>query len=266
MIPTKSVSASALTTTGCKVNGAQGIQIEKLNKSFGKRSVIENMDLSVEPGSFISIVGPSGCGKSTLLRLMAGLESASSGSVKLTLSDAPSSFVFQEPNLLAWRTVYENVHLPFELNHAFKNLPDEERKNKVLAALQKVHLTEAQHLFPHQLSGGMKMRVSLARALVNSPKLLLMDEPFAALDESTRFEMQNQLHELWHSERMTVVFVTHSLFESAFLSERVVMLKGQGAPIVFDQKLALPERRQEHLRTSEGFNKIVEGLSERLRA
>lgn len=248
------------------MSDTQGIRIEKLNKTFGDRSVIENMDLVVEPGSFISIVGPSGCGKSTLLRLMAGLDSASSGSVSLTEPKAPASFVFQDPNLLAWRTVYENVYLPFELNHTFKSLPKEERHCKVLSALEKVHLTDAQHLFPHQLSGGMKMRVSLARALVNSPKLLLMDEPFAALDESTRFEMQNQLHQLWLSERMTVVFVTHSLFESAFLSERVVMLKGAGAQIAYDQILPLPKQRQETLRTSESFNKIVEGLSERLRA
>lgn len=246
---------------------ALGIHLEKLNKSFPKKSVIENMDLTIEAGSFVSIVGPSGCGKSTLLRLIAGLEKPTSGTLKIS-SDNPrgSSFVFQDPNLLAWRSVYENVHLPFELNHAFKAVPASERRARVLAALKKVHLEDSQDLFPHELSGGMKMRVSLARALVSSPRLLLMDEPFAALDESTRFEMQNQLHELWHTEHMTVVFVTHSLFESAFLAERVVMLKGQGAQIALDQKLSLPTKRTEALRTSEAFNKIVEGLSERLRA
>ncbi|WP_374001853.1 ABC transporter ATP-binding protein [Bdellovibrio bacteriovorus] len=246
---------------------AVGIQIENLHKEFADKRVIENLNLNIEAGSFVSIVGPSGCGKSTLLRLIAGLETPSAGTLKKTSEkELNFSFVFQDPNLLAWRTVYENVRLPFELNDQLKKLPADKQDKRIVESLKKVHLDESQDLFPHQLSGGMKMRVSLARALVNSPRLLLMDEPFAALDESTRFEMQRELHSLWQKERMTVVFVTHSLFESTFLSERIIMLKGVGARVVLDQKLALPATREESLRTTEAFNKIVEGLSERLRA
>lgn len=246
---------------------AVGIQIENLHKEFAEKRVIENLNLNIEAGSFVSIVGPSGCGKSTLLRLIAGLETPSAGTLKkASEKELNFSFVFQDPNLLAWRTVYENVRLPFELNDQLKKLSADEQDKRIVESLKKVHLDESQDLFPHQLSGGMKMRVSLARALVNSPRLLLMDEPFAALDESTRFEMQRELHSLWQKERMTVVFVTHSLFESTFLSERIIMLKGVGAPVVLDQKLALPATREESLRTTEAFNKIVEGLSERLRA
>lgn len=246
---------------------AVGIQIENLHKEFADKRVIENLNLNIEAGSFVSIVGPSGCGKSTLLRLIAGLETPSAGTLKKTSEkELNFSFVFQDPNLLAWRTVYENVRLPFELNDQLKKLSADEQDKRIVESLKKVHLDESQDLFPHQLSGGMKMRVSLARALVNSPRLLLMDEPFAALDESTRFEMQRELHSLWQKERMTVVFVTHSLFESTFLSERIIMLKGVGARVVLDQKLALPATREESLRTTEAFNKIVEGLSERLRA
>ncbi|UXR63522.1 ABC transporter ATP-binding protein [Bdellovibrio bacteriovorus] len=244
-----------------------GIRIEKLHKDFSQKKVIENLNLDIAPGSFVSVVGPSGCGKSTLLRLVAELETPSSGTIQKDSGDATNfSFVFQDPNLLAWRTVYENVRLPFELSKSLQVLSPQEQHKRISAALTKVHLQDSQNLFPHQLSGGMKMRVSLARALVNSPQLLLMDEPFAALDESTRFEMQRELHTLWQKERMTVIFVTHSLFESAFLSERIIMLKGAGAQIVLDQKLTLPQVREESLRTTEAFNKIVAGLSERLRA
>lgn len=243
-----------------------GIRIKDLGKSFAKREVIKDLNLDIEPGSFVSVVGPSGCGKSTLLRLMAGLEKPTSGEVSLSPAAKRSfSFVFQEANLLPWRSVFENVFLPFELNSAFKNVPVEEKTSRVMAALKKVKLDESAKLFPHQLSGGMKMRVSLARALVSSPRLLLMDEPFAALDENTRFEMQNQLLELWKNEKMTVVFVTHSLFESTYLSERIIMLKGAGAEKVLDQKLDLPKNRTEELRTSEDFNRIVRSISERLK-
>ncbi|MGZ3775057.1 MAG: ABC transporter ATP-binding protein [Pseudobdellovibrionaceae bacterium] len=249
------------------MNQALGIHIENLYKSFPKRSVIENLNLDIEPGSFISIVGPSGCGKSTLLRLIAGLDIVTKGKLDLfpSLPARSISFVFQEPNLLSWRTVAENVGLPFELLPELKKVSTEEKNALINSALKKVKLDEAISLFPHELSGGMKMRVSLARALVNSPKLLLMDEPFAALDENIRFEMQNQLRELWLKEKITVIFVTHSLYEAAFLSERIIMLKGFGAEKVLDQKLNLPSLRNEDLRTSESFNAIIKELSVRLR-
>ncbi len=245
---------------------ALGIRIQNLFKSFPKRDVIQGLNLNIEPGSFVSIVGPSGCGKSTLLRLIAGLESPTQGELQLSPQPPSSfSFVFQEPNLLAWRTVYENVALPFELSGALKLISEEDKHTRIMNSLKKVKLEEAVSLFPHELSGGMKMRVSLARALVSSPQLLLMDEPFAALDENTRFEMQNQLHQLWQEERMTILFVTHSLFESTYLAQRILMLKGEGAKLALDHKVDLPFERTEELRTSESLNRIVRLLSERLR-
>lgn len=246
---------------------ALGIHIKNLSKSFPKRSVIRDLNLDIEPGSFISIIGPSGCGKSTLLRLIADLVPITSGKLHITPADPtkPISFVFQDANLLPWRTVRENVALPFELNPSLQKITPNTKNGLILDALKKVKLDESASLFPHELSGGMKMRVSLARALVNSPRLLLMDEPFAALDENTRFEMQDQLRELWLKEKMTVVFVTHSLYEAVFLSERVIMLKGAGAQKVLDQTLSLPTVRTEDLRTSESFNAIVREISARLK-
>lgn len=247
--------------------GALGIHLQNLNKSFPKRSVIKGLNIDIEPGSFVSIIGPSGCGKSTLLRLMAGLDSPTSGKLEIVPVDHAKtiSFVFQEANLLPWRTVAENVALPFELNPSLAAINSSRKEDLIGEALEKVRLKESAHLFPHEISGGMKMRVSLARALVNSPRLLLMDEPFAALDENTRFEMQDQLRELWQKEKMTVVFVTHSLFEAAFLSERVIMLKGVGAKKVLDEKLHLPNLRDETLRTSETFNLVVRDLSRKFK-
>ncbi|WP_374030215.1 ABC transporter ATP-binding protein [Bdellovibrio bacteriovorus] len=244
---------------------ALGIRIQNLHKKFAQRQVIENLSLEIAPGSFVSVVGPSGCGKSTLLRLIAGLEKPTNGEVSLSPASANFSFVFQDANLLPWRTVAENVSLPFELDSKLQQISQAEKNKRVRAALEKVKLEHFESAFPHELSGGMKMRVSLARALVSSPRLLLMDEPFAALDENTRFEMQNQLRELWLQEKMTVVFVTHSLFESTYLAERIIMLKAPGAQKTLDQKIELPSQRSEDLRTSEDLNKIVKELSMRLR-
>lgn len=238
------------------------IHIKNLSKAFQGRDVIESFNLTLEAGSFTSVVGPSGCGKSTLLRLIAGLDKATKGEVSLPASLKSSvSFVFQDANLLAWRTAFENVHLPLELHPQLKDLSESEKTQRVQDALAKVQLRGFEHLFPHELSGGMKMRVSIARALVASPKLLLLDEPFAALDEVTRFEMQNQLLSLWKKEQLTIVFVTHSLFEAAYISERIIMLKGPGAKIASDKKVDLPKERTEDLRTSEALNKIVRELS-----
>lgn len=238
---------------------AVGVNIEGVSKVFPKRSVINNLNLSVKPGSFISIVGPSGCGKSTLLRLIAGLEFPSTGQISILPQPSnPLGFVFQEPTLLPWLTVAENVALPLRLAKS-------ESTELIEETLKKVKLISSSSLFPHELSGGMKMRVSLARALVHKPKLLLMDEPFAALDENTRFEMQNQLLELWKKENLTVIFVTHSLFEAVFLSQRIIMLKDEGAKIVLDQDIPLPTDRTEDLRTSESLNSIVRDISMRLK-
>lgn len=234
------------------------IEIKDLEKSFGSKVVLKNLNLSIQEGSFISILGSSGCGKSTLLRLIAGLESPTSGDVTNFLS--PVSYVFQGANLLTWRTALENVLLPYEIDKALN--PD--TQNRALQALEKVHLKEAANLFPHELSGGMQMRVSLARALVTQPKVLLLDEPFASLDELTRFEMQKQLLDLWQKEKMTIIFVTHSFSEAAFLSERIVMLKAPGC-ISMDLAIDYTGKRDDSLRTSAELNETVRKLSEELR-
>ncbi len=181
------------------------------------------LDLDVAKGEFVSLLGPSGCGKSTALRLIAGLNAPTSGTVGVShrsgeLRAADSiGFVFQEPTLMPWTSVRENVRLPLKLSHT----PKAEADARVGDALAQVGLTEFADAYPRELSGGMKMRVSLARALVTDPDILLMDEPFAALDEITRFRLNNDLLSLWRNLRKTVIFVTHSVFESVYLSQRV---------------------------------------------
>lgn len=240
-----------------------GVHLENLKKSFGSKEVIRNLNLQIEQGSFISLVGPSGCGKSTVLRLIAGLENPTSGLVEIDEDHAQNfGFVFQDANLLPWKTVAENVALPFELSPLLKGTAKSEIDRRTLDVLSKVKMTDSKDLFPHQLSGGMKMRVSLARALIGKPQMLLMDEPFAALDEFTRNEMQVQLRDLWQQEKLTVIFVTHSLLESAFLADRVVLLKGPDGQIAMDKKLNLPMKRDDNLRTSAEFNQIVKEISE----
>lgn len=209
-------------------------------------AVIESMDLSIDGGEFIAILGPSGCGKSTLLRLIAHLDEPTSGSIATDpVGDRfQTAFVFQDPCLLPWRTVLENAALPLELRGVSKS----ERHKQAQSALEQVGLAEAESRYPAQLSGGMKMRVSLARALVTEPRLLLLDEPFAALDEITRFHLDVQLRELWRKRGMTVVFVTHSISEAAFLANRAVVLGRRGGGIKLDHKLELPEERSNELR------------------
>ena len=223
------------------------VRLEKVRRVFQDQVVVNNLDLEVQAGEFLAILGPSGCGKSTLLRIIARLAEPDSGNVLLHPADSlyETSFVFQDAHLLPWRTVLENVALPFEL----MDFPQEEGRRKAREALAKVGLQEAETRYPAQLSGGMRMRVSLARALVSEPKLLLLDEPFAALDEITRFRLDVQLRDLWISRRMTVIFVTHSISEAAFLANRAVVLTRRGANIKLDHRLALPEARTDELRT-----------------
>jgi NitT/TauT family transport system ATP-binding protein len=209
--------------------------------------VIANFNLRIEAGEFLAILGPSGCGKSTLLRMIADLDQPSSG--RITMEPARGQFqtgyVFQDAHLLPWRNVLENAALPLELMGAGKA----ERYQKARAALEQVGLSEALDRYPSQLSGGMRMRVSLARALVTEPRLLLLDEPFAALDEITRFHLDVQLRELWRRRGMTVIFVTHSISEAAFLANRAVVLGRRGGGIKLDRRLELPEARTNDLRT-----------------
>ena len=213
------------------------------------------MDLKVRRGEFVALVGPSGCGKSTALRLVAGLSAPTEGQVRISRHDQKTrpthavGFVFQEPTLMPWTSVRENVHLPLRLSRA----PLAEAHARIDEALQRVGLSDFAGNYPHELSGGMKMRVSLARALVTDPDILLMDEPFAALDEITRFRLNNDLLALWRNLRKTVIFVTHSVFESVYLSQRVVVMTSRPGRIAAEIGIATVEPRDEEFRTSAAY-------------
>jgi NitT/TauT family transport system ATP-binding protein len=213
------------------------------------------LDLDVRKGEFVSLLGPSGCGKSTALRLIAGLSAPTSGSVGVSRPAGAAGaghsigFVFQEPTLMPWTTVRENVRLPLKLSEA----PAVEAGERVGAALTRVGLADFADAYPRELSGGMRMRVSLARALVTDPDILLMDEPFAALDEITRFRLNNDLLALWRNLRKTVIFVTHSVFESVYLSQRVIVMTSRPGRIGAEFRIDAPEPRAEEFRTSAGY-------------
>ncbi len=217
---------------------------------------LDGVDLEVAAGEFVAILGPSGCGKSTLLRLVAGLDQPQGGTVRVEGVDGRVAYVFQDAHLLPWRTVLANVELPLQL----KGVPRAARRQAAAAALTQVGLGDALARFPAQLSGGMRMRASLARALVTEPRLLLLDEPFAALDELTRTRLDEELFDLWRRRRMTVAFVTHSLGEAAFLAQRVVVLSPRPARVVAEVSVALPEARDATLRTTAPFNEVVRRL------
>jgi NitT/TauT family transport system ATP-binding protein len=210
------------------------------------------LDLDVGRGEFISLLGPSGCGKSTALRLIAGLNAPTSGTVEVSHRALEArgthsiGFVFQEPTLMPWASVWENVRLPLKLAH----MPAADADARIGEALAQVGLAEFAQSYPRELSGGMKMRVSLARALVTDPDILLMDEPFAALDEITRFRLNNDLLALWRNLRKTVIFVTHSVFESVYLSQRVVVMTARPGRIGSEFRIDAPEPRGEEFRTS----------------
>jgi len=219
-------------------------------------------DLAVRKGEFVSLLGPSGCGKSTALRIMAGLAAPSAGRVQVAHHDGALpgqsiGFVFQEPTLMPWTSVRENVRLPLKL----ARVPAAESGQRVMEALTRVGLAEFADSFPRELSGGMKMRVSLARALVTDPDILLMDEPFAALDEITRFRLNNDLLALWRNLKKTVVFVTHSVFESVYLSQRVIVMTQRPGRISAEIKIDAPEPRNEEFRTSAAYGEYCRNVS-----
>ncbi|MHA1559215.1 MAG: ABC transporter ATP-binding protein [Alphaproteobacteria bacterium] len=219
---------------------------------------LDGVDIDIHSGEFISLLGPSGCGKSTLLRLLAGLGKPTAG----TLSRHPDldvpgqvSFVFQDPTLMPWATVRNNVRLPLRVTRRL------DQYHAVTEALELVGLADFQNAYPRELSGGMRMRVSIARALVTKPKLLLLDEPFAALDEFTRFRLNDELLELWQRFGWTVVFVSHSVFESAYLSERVLVMTPRPGRVAAEIPVANPYPRGETYRTTQGFNEVCGEIS-----
>ena len=209
------------------------------------------LDLAVRKGEFVSLLGASGCGKSTALRIIAGLTAPSAGTVDVPAraSRQGIGFVFQEPTLMPWTTVRENVRLPLKLAH----VADAESTPRVMEALAQVGLADFADAYPRELSGGMKMRVSLARALVTSPEILLLDEPFAALDEITRFRLNNDLLALWRKLGKTVVFVTHSIYESVYLSQRVVVMTSRPGRVHAECPIASPEPRDDVFRGSVAY-------------
>ena len=217
-------------------------------------------------GEFVSLLGPSGCGKSTALRLIAGLSEPTTGTIEWGEAQSagrkgqhPIGFVFQEPTLMPWATAAANVRLPFKLQGTAENA-----QPRVEAALARIGLAGFEKRYPRELSGGMKMRVSIARALVTEPTLLLMDEPFAALDEITRFRLNNDLLALWRSLGKTIVFVTHSVFESVYLSQRVLVMSPRPGRIVTELLVDASYPRNESFRTSASYAANCRHVSEAL--
>ena len=240
-------------------NEKEVVLFQGVDKVYNTGTVALNqLNLSIEEGEFISFLGPSGCGKSTALRMVAGLGEATSGTVEVfgkkpkdvieTSNDV--AFVFQDANLLPWRTVLDNVMLPLELRGSDKKA----RKETAIKALEMVGLKDHLKSYPRQLSGGMKMRVSIARALAAKPKLLLMDEPFAALDEMTRQTLQMDLLEIWKREKMTVLFVTHNVYEAVYLSSRIAVMSARPGRL---SKLIDVDVRYPRERTTAKFTEFV---------
>jgi NitT/TauT family transport system ATP-binding protein len=242
------------------------VRVRGARRTFaGGVEALAGVDLDVSPGEFVALLGPSGCGKSTLLRLVAGLDRADAGEIEAdgTLAaprssrgvppgDRPSTgvaFVFQDAHLLPWRTVLANVALPLEL----EGVPPAKRLAEARSVIEQVGLADAAGRRPAELSGGMRMRVSLARALVTRPRLLLLDEPFAALDELTRARLDDQLRALWLAKGMTVLFVTHSITEAAYLAERAVIFSPRPARVVAERRIDLPRERSPATRTDPAF-------------
>jgi NitT/TauT family transport system ATP-binding protein len=240
------------------------VSLRNVGKTFERGTVaLAGFDLSVRDGEFVSLLGPSGCGKSTALRIIAGLSAPSAGSVEWADARRDAGrigFVFQEPTLMPWANVTANVRLPLELTHA-EETPS---RAAVVQALARVGLADVAGAFPRELSGGMKMRVSIARALVTEPRLLLMDEPFAALDEITRFKLNDDLLSLWQQLARTVIFVTHSVFESVFLSQRIVVMTPRPGRVFADIAIPAPYPRDEAFRTSAEYAGLCRLVSEEL--
>ena len=232
------------------------ISVSGVTKHFDEVHALSEVNLDIAAGEFLTIVGPSGCGKSTLLRIIAGLV-PSYGSVS---SPTKGAFVFQDAALLPWRTVQKNVELLMEL----ESIPKSERADKARSALSQVGLTGFEKSYPHQLSGGMKMRLSLARSLVLSPEYLLLDEPLSAVDELTREVLQEEIHELWKKEKFTSILVTHNVPEAVYLSNRVVVMSPRPGKI--EHIVDIPfKKRDAKLRQKSQFTKLVNDISTKLK-
>ena len=243
--------------------GAPIVRLSDVGKTFenGTRA-LDGLDLTIPRGAFLSLLGPSGCGKSTILRLVAGLDTPTEGVIEWTGERRPRDvgFVFQEPTLMPWARVFENVWLPLRLAGVSRR----EAEPRIMAALESVGLADFRRSFPRELSGGMKMRVSIARALATDPTVLLMDEPFAALDEITRFRLNDDLLRLWDEKGWTVVFVTHSVFESVYLSTEIAIMTNRPGRIAERVVVDEPSPREAGYRTSARFAETARRTSDAL--
>ncbi|HCE38512.1 MAG: nitrate/sulfonate/bicarbonate ABC transporter ATP-binding protein [Alcanivorax sp.] len=249
--------------------GRPVVSVRDVDKVYGNGTVaLKDVDLTVKEGEFISLLGPSGCGKSTLLRLMAGLGDVSAGKVNWWEQDysvvgqkgRKLAFVFQNATLMPWARVRKNVRLPLDLNRD----KGEEAEQRIDQALEMVGLSKFGDAFPRELSGGMQMRVSIARAMVTGPNLLLMDEPFGALDEMTRNKLNDDLLRLWKDNGWTVVFVTHSVYEAVYLSNRVVVMAARPGRVIDEVPIEAPYPRGQEFRVSTEFAGYCRRVSEAL--
>jgi NitT/TauT family transport system ATP-binding protein len=244
--------------------GAPVVTLSGVGKRYANGTLaVQGVELAIGQGDFVSLLGPSGCGKSTVLRMVAGLMAPTTGRIEMAAGgDAAGDigFVFQEPTLMPWSNALKNVMLPLRLAGVNRG----EAADRAAAALASVGLSGFEKSYPRALSGGMKMRVSIARALVTKPRLLLMDEPFAALDEITRHRLNNDLLTLWEAERFTAIFVTHSVFESVYLSRRIVVMAARPGRVVEDIEVNAPYPRDEVFRTSAGYAAHCREVSEAL--
>jgi NitT/TauT family transport system ATP-binding protein len=243
------------------------LRVSGVRKSFRELEAIRNVSLDVSANEFVSVLGPSGCGKSTLLMMVAGLIAPSDGTISINGSPVTGprpeiGVVFQQPVLLPWRTVLDNVLFPIEL----LKLPRAQYEHRAMALLAMAKIDDFASHLPRQLSGGMRQRASICRALIHDPSILLMDEPFSALDAITRDEMGVELLRIWQANRKTVIFVTHSIREAAFLSDRVLVMGRRPAMIIEDLKIDLPRPREIAMMESEPFNQHVRHLRKSIEA
>ena len=243
------------------------LELHQVEKRYGNGTLaLQGMSLAVGEHEFVSFLGPSGCGKSTALRMIAGLSPLSGGEIRWSAGSSGGdashdlSFVFQEPTLMPWATVFDNVWLPLRL----KGVAREAARARIEAVLATVGLAQFANVYPRELSGGMKMRVSIARAMITQPRLLLMDEPFAALDEMTRFKLNNDTLALWQANRFTTLFVTHSVYESVYLSNRIVVMAARPGRVVADIRVDEPYPRSDSFRNTPRYAELCVQVSSAL--
>lgn len=267
---------SSAVTANLSAKASPAVEFRSVEKRYGQGPVIlDAFSLTAAPGDFIALIGPSGCGKSTLLKLIAGLSPVTQGELIFSTSSAQTqlaatassnrdelAYVFQEPTLLPWLTVAQNVALPLDL----RATPATERNELVQAALALVGLTPRTDYYPRQLSGGQKMRVSIARALVRSPQILLLDEPFGALDEMTRDHLNEELLAIRERQRWTAFFVTHSVAEAVFLANRIIIMSANPGRLHREIRVDLPYPRTPATRRDPAYHRLVDEVSQLLRS